>query len=686
VITVTAAFAVDLTVWHAWRGEERAALEQLAARWGERRPGSTVSPVFVPYENLANKLAAAIPRGNGPDLFVFAHERIAEWVDLDLLVPVEPGSAFLPVATDALRWDGRTWGWPLSYKCVALFYNRALLADPPRTTDEMVAAARRLTGDGRYGLAVELSSAYHAAPWLHGFGGGVFRDGHVALDQPANVAALRFLGTLAAVAPSETSGALVTQLFNEGRAAMAINGPWFLGELASTVDAGVAPLPVVSETGEHARPYATIEALFLARDSAEARDFGAFVAGDEGARIRRDVGRQATAALAVPPDDARLEAFRAQLDHAVPMPVAPEMVRTWEPLQRALRGLNRAALSPEAAAKQAQRDYEIVSRPAPAPASPWPWAAGLTAAAAWGVWKAWPRGFRPWRFVIPWLAPAVGAILLLVVAPFVVGAGVSLFEFDGTHLSFVGAAHFRDILLARDFPLADPLSFWRTLAVTVAWTVANVTLHATIGVALAMLLREPWVRLRGAWRALLVLPWAIPSYITALVWKGMFHRQFGAINALLVALGGEPVSWFSRFSTAFAANLATNTWLGFPFMMVVTLGALQAIPRDLEQAAEVDGAGPWARFRHVTLPLLMPALLPAIVLGSVWTFNMFNVIYLVSGGEPDGSTDVLISQAYRWAFTRGHRYGYAAAYAVIIFGVLVAYGRAANRIAGRRVI
>ena len=98
----------------------------------------------------------------------------------------------------------------------------------------------------------------------------------------------------------------------------------------------------------------------------------------------------------------------------------------------------------------------------------------------------------------------------------------------------------------------------------------------------------------------------------------MFHRQFGAINALLEAVGIGGISWFSQFFTAFAANVVTNTWLGFPFMMVVTLGALQSIPRDLEQAASVDGASGWQRFWHITLPLLKPALLPAVVLGSVW--------------------------------------------------------------------
>ena len=121
-------------------------------------------------------------------------------------------------------------------------------------------------------------------------------------------------------------------------------------------------------------------------------------------------------------------------------------------------------------------------------------------------------------------------------------------------------------------------------------------------------------------------------------------------------------------------------------MMVVSLGALQSIPRDLEDAASVDGASGFQRFWHITLPLLKPALLPAVVLGSVWTFNMFNVIYLVSAGEPDSSTDILISDAYRWAFSRGNRYGYASAYAVLIFFILYGYSKLGNKIAGRKTI
>ena len=124
----------------------------------------------------------------------------------------------------------------------------------------------------------------------------------------------------------------------------------------------------------------------------------------------------------------------------------------------------------------------------------------------------------------------------------------------------------------------------------------------------------------------------VPSYITALVWHGMFNPTDGFINACLVASGLDGVAWFDQFWTAFSANVVTNTWLGFPFMMVVSLGALQSIPTDLYEAAEVDGATRWDCFKSITIPLLRPALLPAIILGAVWTFNMFNVIYLVSGG------------------------------------------------------
>ena len=118
-------------------------------------------------------------------------------------------------------------------------------------------------------------------------------------------------------------------------------------------------------------------------------------------------------------------------------------------------------------------------------------------------------------------------------------------------------------------------------------------------------------------------------------------------------------------------------------MMVVTLGALSQIPGDLEEAAILDGASWWTRFTRIILPHIRPALLPSVLLGSVWTFNMFNVVYLVSGGDPGSQTDILVSEAYRWAFERGERYGYAAAYSVLIFAFLLFYGRFTRKLEGK---
>ena len=114
-------------------------------------------------------------------------------------------------------------------------------------------------------------------------------------------------------------------------------------------------------------------------------------------------------------------------------------------------------------------------------------------------------------------------------------------------------------------------------------------------------------------------------------------------------------------------------------MMVVSLGALQSIPADLYEAARVDGASRWQQFKAITLPSLRPALVPAVIISVVWTFNMFNIIYLVTGGDPGGSTEILVTQAYKFAFER-YRYGYAAAYSTVIFGILLVYGTIQNRL------
>ena len=280
-------------------------------------------------------------------------------------------------------------------------------------------------------------------------------------------------------------------------------------------------------------------------------------------------------------------------------------------------------------------------------------------------------GLRAHRIALGFLAPAAISMLVLVATPFVIGLVIGFYDHHHGTWTFVGLDNFGEILSGGGRPLDDPLNFWFIFGVTVLWTVVNVFFHVTIGVALALVLSRSWLRGKGVFRMLLILPWAIPNYITALIWKGMFNTEYGGINQLLHAAGLDGVSWIGSFFTSFSANVITNTWLGFPFMMVVAIGALENIPKELYEAASVDGASPWQRFRHITLPHLRPALGPAVALGSIWTFNMFNVIHLVSGGQPGGATNILVTDAYRWAFERGERYGMAAAYATVIFLILL---------------
>jgi arabinogalactan oligomer/maltooligosaccharide transport system permease protein len=222
-------------------------------------------------------------------------------------------------------------------------------------------------------------------------------------------------------------------------------------------------------------------------------------------------------------------------------------------------------------------------------------------------------------------------------------------------------------------------NFYWTLGFTILWTVTNVAIGVSVGLLLALVLNTKGLALRPIYRVLFILPWAMPNYITALIWKGMFHRQFGVVNHSLALAGFTPISWFDEPFTSYLTALATNGWLSFPFMMVISLGALQSISADLYEAARVDGATRWQRFRAITLPSLKPALVPAVIISVVWTFNMFNIIYLVTAGQPGGATEILVTQAYKLAFEQ-YRYGYAAAYSTVIFLILLVYGVFQNRV------
>jgi arabinogalactan oligomer/maltooligosaccharide transport system permease protein len=297
------------------------------------------------------------------------------------------------------------------------------------------------------------------------------------------------------------------------------------------------------------------------------------------------------------------------------------------------------------------------------------------------------------RQAYAYVAPAMVGMLVLVFFPFFYGIAISFTDQNiynqGRSLLdiWTGVDNYAAILgdvrvvqrTAEGGLAFNYNNFYYTLLFTIVWTVTNVTFGVTFGLILALVLNTKGLALRPIYRVLLILPWAVPNYITALIWQGFFHQQFGVVNQAIQLFGGTPIAWFDRPFTSFLTAFATNGWLSFPFMMVVSLGALQSIPADVYEAARVDGASRLQQFRAITLPSLKPALVPAVILSVVWTFNMFNIIYLVTGGQPAGATEILVTQAYKYAFER-YRYGYAAAYSTIIFGILLVYGTIQNRV------
>lgn len=274
------------------------------------------------------------------------------------------------------------------------------------------------------------------------------------------------------------------------------------------------------------------------------------------------------------------------------------------------------------------------------------------------------------KIVIAFLAPAIIVMLLIVLYPFCYEIWIS---FRNVTLNNIVSGHYPFKGLKNYIQILSDSTFYSTLLRTIIWTVVNVFFHVTIGLFLAILLNR---KLPGKAfiRILLILPWAIPQYIAALTWKGMFNLEYGAINIVITKLFGAnaAIPWLSDPRWTFVAAIITNIWLGFPFMMMICLGGLTSIPQELYEAADVDGAKAWQKFKNITVPLLKPVLTPAIVLGMVWTFNQVNVIYILTSGVNNSDSQILVTEVYKRAF-EFFRYGYASAFSVIIFLILLSF-------------
>lgn len=276
-------------------------------------------------------------------------------------------------------------------------------------------------------------------------------------------------------------------------------------------------------------------------------------------------------------------------------------------------------------------------------------------------------GFRPNQdHAAYWfILPALVVMLVLIVYPLVNGFVLSMFNTNLVNRwDFVGGKYFVETLTQS--------VFWKTIGRTFLYAFSVVAGNLVVGTILALLLNRAF-RLRVLFRAILILPWLFPEVVVALVWKWIFNPLYGPLNHILAILGytGQPIQWLETPAGALASVIFASIWKGYPLVMIMVLAGLQAIPKDLYEAAELDGAGKVASFRHITLPGLRPVLLIVVILETVWYFKQFTIPWVMTAGGPVNATRLISIDIYRAAF-ESFQFGRAATIAVLVFFICLA--------------
>lgn len=324
----------------------------------------------------------------------------------------------------------------------------------------------------------------------------------------------------------------------------------------------------------------------------------------------------------------------------------------------------------------------------------------------------WERTQRT-RTAYVYLLPAFFVMALITFYPIIYQFQMSFTDFGASSLNpnarnykapeFIGLANYQKIL-SNELRTVDAdlvnFNFLRTLGFNLWWTFSNVVFHVGLGIIIAVVLNIEGLWFKKIYRAIYILPMVLPQLVIATVWRNMFNKESGAFNLMLASIGKlfniSPerfqIDWIRQIdppiegiplTLSYFAMLIANIWLGWPFMTIVATGALQSIPKEMYEAAEIDGATGWQQFWKITLPLLRPAMVPATILGIITTFNLFHIIYFISEGGPLGKTEILVTQAYK-LINGNSLYGYGAAFSVymfIILGIISAITARISRVA-----
>ncbi len=285
-----------------------------------------------------------------------------------------------------------------------------------------------------------------------------------------------------------------------------------------------------------------------------------------------------------------------------------------------------------------------------------------------------------YRQSFPYLLTVPGFLLLIFVVVFPLLFAVSL-AFTNYNLynspprTLVDWVGFDNFTQLATMPIWNR-SFVGVFSWTLVWTLVSTTLQIGLGLLLALLVNDSRIRFKKLIRTILILPWAVPNFVSIMIFAALFNDQFGAVNRTIVRwFGGSGLPWLTDPFYTKIALIAIQTWLGFPFLFALFTGVLQSISKDWFEAADVDGGTRWQKFRHITLPHVLFATAPLLIIQYTSNFNNFNIIYLFNGGGPAvrgqtaGGTDILISWVYKLTFTNNN-YSMAAAISLII-GLIV---------------
>ena len=272
-----------------------------------------------------------------------------------------------------------------------------------------------------------------------------------------------------------------------------------------------------------------------------------------------------------------------------------------------------------------------------------------------------------------WSTPSLLLIALMVVFPILYTGYISLTNMNVYHwfdFTIVGLDNYLRALFVFDS------GFLSALLATILWTAVNMVLQLIIAFVLASLLNIQKLRLRKLYKTLLMFPWAMPGYVSILLWKtGMFNTQFGLLNQWMEKLGLEAVRWLSSDLSAFICCTVVNLWLALPFMIMIMDGAMQSIDRSYEESALLDGANWFQRTRYIIVPAIKPIITPAVINTVFTTFKTFDVVYLLTqqaGAKTGSGFHTILTYAYENAFITNN-YGYSSAISIIIFILLIVF-------------